>query len=401
MNDPSRVRVGGPLAPFAAGFRAELLARGYAPGSVALQLQLAAELSRWLDRQGLGVQALTPARVEQFFEMRRARVAKLYVSPRALRAFLDHLAGLGALPTPEPVEPTPLEALVSRYGRYLRHERRLGERTAVRYLRVARQFLQTCATNGVPDLDRLNPGPVTAFLLAECSAHSVGWAKCVAVSLRSLLRFLHLEGLISTPLAEAVPSPAGWRAASIPRALPPGTLAALLSSCDRRSASGRRDYAVLMLLGRLGLRAGEVAALELDDVEWRTGELRIRGKGQRVDVLPLPIDVGRAVADYVRRGRPPASGGALFRRIGAPHGALNPVTVTGIVYRACDRAGLPRAGAHRLRHTAATQMLGAGASLPEIAQVLRHRSPDTTAIYAKVDRVALAELAQPWPGAAS
>lgn len=401
MNDPSRVRVSGPLAPFVAGFRAELSARGYAPGSAALQLQLAAELSRWLERQGLDVRALTTGRVEQFFEMRRARVARLYVSPRALSVLLDHLAGIGALPAPEPVEPTAIEALVARYGRYLRHERRLGQPTAARYLFVARGFLQTCASNGVPDLDRLSSEPVTAFMIAECAAHSVGWAKCVAVGLRSLLRFLHLDGLISTPLAEAVPSPAGWRATSIPKALAPAELAALFSGCDRRSDSGRRDYAVLMLLGRLGMRAGEVAALELNDVGWRTGELRVRGKGQRVDVLPLPVDVGRALADYVRRGRPPAAAGAVFRRIGAPHGAVNPTTVTGIVYRACDRVGLPRAGAHRLRHTAATHMLGAGASLPEIAQVLRHRSPDTTAIYAKVDRLALAELAQPWPGAAS
>jgi integrase/recombinase XerD len=401
MNDPLRVRVPGPLARHAAGFRAELVARGYAPGSQALQLQLAAELSRWLEAQGLDVSDLTSECVERFFQMRRARVRVLYVSPQALRVLLDHLGQVGVLPAPVSAEPSPLEVFLDRYRGYLLRERGLEQRTAARYVHVARRFLTSCARHGDAGLAGVNAEAAVRFLTAECAARSPGWARCVAVALRSLLRFLHVEGLIGQPLAQAVPTPAGWRLAGLPKALAPAALSALLAGCDRQSAAGRRDYAVLLLLARLGLRAGEVAALQMADVGWREGRLRVRGKGRRVDLLPLPPDVGRALADYVRNGRPQAAGGTVFRRIVAPHGPVAPTTVTGIVYRACDRAGLPRAGAHRLRHTAATQMLRAGASLPEVAQVLRHASTASTAIYAKVDRQALAALARPWPGGAA
>jgi site-specific recombinase XerD len=401
MNDPSRVRVTGPLAAYAPGFRAELAAQGYAPGSAALQLQLAAELSRWLEAHGLDVNDLTAERVEEFFEMRRARVRVLYVSPRALSLLLGHLNDVGALPAPRPVEPTPVGAFLERYRRYLVEERRLSEGTVVRYAYIARCFLASCSGKGDLDLGGVSIAVASKFLTAECATRSVGWAKCVAVGLRSLLRFLHLEGLISGPLAQAVPTPAGWQGAALPMALKPAEQAALLAACDRSSHAGRRDFAVLLLLARLGLRAGEVAALELADVDWRAGRLRVRGKGPRVDVLPLPADVGRALAGYVRKGRPRLGDGAVFRRIGAPHSALDPTTVTGIVYRACDRAGLPRVGAHRLRHTAASQMLRGGASLSEIGQVLRQHTQAATAIYAKVDRQALAALAQPWPGGAA
>lgn len=396
MNDPSRVRVTGPLAPYVAGFRQELQSQGYAPGSAALQLQLVGQLSRWLDGQGLDVGGLTPQRVERFFELRRARVRVLQVSPKALRVLFEHLAGVGVLPESERGDLNPAATVVERYGRYLLRERALGERTAQRYCYVACRFLAACSAAGV-EVGGIDAATITAFLTAECRLRSTGWAKCVAVALRSLLRFLYLEELITVPLAGSVPTPAGWTAAQLPTALTPADLTALLAGCDRRSTSGRRDYAVVVLAARLGLRAGEIAGLDLAEIDWAHGELAVRGKGRRVDRLPLPVDVGRALADYARNGRP-CAGGAFFRRVNAPHGRLHPSTVTGIVYRACDRAGLARVGAHRLRHTAATQMLRAGASLPEIAQVLRHRSPNTTAIYAKVDRRALGELARRWPG---
>jgi integrase len=214
---------------------------------------------------------------------------------------------------------------------------------------------------------------------------------------RSLLRFLYVDGLIEMPLAQVVPTPGGWSGSSLPKSLTSDQLALLLGGCDRSSPAGRRDFAVLVLLARLGLRAGEVVALEVADIDWRAGEVRVSGKGPRVDALPLPAEVGRAIAAYLRRGRPPVGGGVVFRRIGAPHGPVAPVTVPGIVYMACDRAGLTRVGAHRLRHTAATEMLRAGGSRQEIAQVLRHDSPATTRIYAKVDRRALTMVAHPWP----
>jgi integrase/recombinase XerD len=401
MNDPLRVRFSGPLAAHADGFREELTARGYTPGSAALQLQLAVQLSRWMQARGLGVDGLTAWRVRDFFAQRRARGLKWQVSPQALSWLTDYLAARGILPVPEPATESPGDVLLARYRRYLVQERGLAEQTTTRYLRVARRFLTACSPGSDLVADSVTAAAAFGFLTAECEGKSSGWAGCVTVAVRSLLRFLHLDGLIARPLAQAVPMPAQWRLAALPKTVAPGVLAALLASCDRGTAAGRRDYAVLLLLSRLGLRAGEVAALQLCDVGWRDGTLRVRGKGSRIDVLPLPADAGEAIADYVRGGRPRQAGGPLFRRIGAPHGGLEPSSVTGIVYRACDRAGLPRTGAHRLRHTAAATMLGGGASLPQIAQVLRHASLATTAIYAKADRQALAALARPWPGGAA
>lgn len=395
MNDPCRVRVTGPLACYVAGFRCELAKRGYSPGTAAGQLQLMAQLSRWLEGEGLDAGGLTAERVERFFALRRARVRTLHRSPHALRVLLEHLDDVGVLPAPRGMELSAAGLLVARFGTYLVQERGLADGSAVRYRLIATRFLAWCDAGGV-EFGELTLGTVTGFLTAQCTRHSAGWAKCVTTSLRSFLRFLSLEGLIEVDLAKSVPSPAGWAAASLPRALNAADLAAVLASCDDATAAGRRDLAVLLLAARLGLRAGEIVGLGLSDIDWINGEIRVTGKGPRVDMLPLPHDVGAALAAYVRGGRP-ALAGVLLRRIGAPHGPLAASTVSGIVYRACDRAGVAKVGAHRLRHTAASAMLQGGASLSEIAQVLRHRSPNTTAIYAKVDRRTLAGLARPWP----
>jgi integrase len=223
----------------------------------------------------------------------------------------------------------------------------------------------------------------------------------LVAGLRPLLRYLHVAGLIVTPLQWAVPGVADLRDRTLPRGLKQAVVAKLLASCDRRRMVGRRDYAIMLLLVRLGLRAGEVAALQLDDLDWRGGEILIHGKGNRLDRLPLPVDVGEALAGYLRRRRPVEGCRAVFLRVRAPVGALPATGVISVVREACVRAGVPRVGAHRLRHTAATGMLRRGASLPEIAPVLRHREIKTTAIYAKVDRARLRTLARPWPGGES
>jgi integrase/recombinase XerD len=215
-----------------------------------------------------------------------------------------------------------------------------------------------------------------------------------------LLAYLHVTGLVAAPLRWAVPGVADLRGRSLPRALEPEAVAALLASCDRRRTVGRRDYAIVFLLVRLGLRAGEVAPMRLGDIDWRAGEILVRGKGGRQDRLPLPTDVGAALASYLQR-RPRIESRAVFIRMQAPVGPLTRRGVSGVVTGACARAGVPPAGAHRLRHTAATQMLRAGCSLPEIAQVLRHQQLRTTAVYAKVDHAALRTLALPWPGGAA
>jgi integrase len=222
----------------------------------------------------------------------------------------------------------------------------------------------------------------------------------LVTALRSLLRYLHLEGK-APDLAAAVPVVAGWRGSQLPRGLEPQQAARVLAACDRGTAAGRRDYAMLILLAGLGLRACEVAALELDDLDWQRGELVIRGKGDRQERLPLPADVGEAVSAYLVQGRPRVESRRLFVGVRAPFGDLTSSGVRAVVGYACDRAGIARFAAHRLRHTVATEMLRAGAGLPDIGQVLRHRSLSTTAIYAKVDRAALRELAQAWPGASA
>lgn len=397
MDYPSRVVVTGPLAAFAAGYKAELERLGYRPGSIALKLQLAGQLSRWLGEHECGVGDLTDERIAAFFAWRRTRVRVLFVSPAAVAVLMAHLRAVGAAPFPPTVEPTELDRLLERYGGYLRHERGLAEGTIRRYVSVAGGFLSGCtAGTGVADLDAVTALAAVALVRRSCDGRSTGWGRAVAVALRSLFRWLFLEGLIEQDLASAVPVPA-VRPEGLPAAVTSEDLALLLASCDRETSAGRRDFAVLLLLAGLGLRAAEVAGLDLDDVDWREGLLRIHGKGSRVDVLPLPAAVGQALADYIRHARPGVGRGVLFRQVVAPHGGLAAPSVTGIVYRASDRAGVGRVGAHRLRHTAATQMLRGGASLPQIAQVLRHSSTVTTAIYATVDHDALAALARPWP----
>jgi integrase len=261
---------------------------------------------------------------------------------------------------------------------------------------AARLFLASRDGSDGLGLERLCAADVTSFLAGECPKRSMSGARDLVCALRSLLRYLHLAGVIEVPLVWAVPSVADLRDRTLPRGLEPGAVKRLLASCDRRRLVGRRDFAILLLLSRLGLRAGEVAGLRLDDVDWRRGELLVRGKGGRHDVLPLPVDVGEAVVSYLRR-RPRCERRELFLRMTAPREGMNRSTIGWVVRAACDRAGLARVGAHRLRHTAATGMLRQGASLGEIGQVLRHREQKTTALYAKVDRIALGGLVRPWP----
>ena len=294
----------------------------------------------------------------------------------------------------------PVEQLLADYRRYLAGERGLAAHTIYQLELVARLFLSEREKLGGLELERLVAQDVSAFLAAECPKRSVTGARDLVKGLRGLLRYLHVTGVIATPLQWSVPAVAYHRDRSLPRGLSPEAVARLLASCDRRRAVGRRDYAVLLVLVRLGLRAGEVAAIQLEDIDWRRGEFVVRGKGGRLDRLPLPVDVGRAIVSYLRY-RPQSRSRAVFVLARAPYCPLSGQTVSGIVQRACIRAGLPVVHAHRLRHTAATEMLRAGGSLPEVAQVLRHRELATTNIYAKVDRRSLTALARPWPGGAS
>ena len=380
------------------GFGDELLRRGYPPMRAARHVQLFAQLSHWMECRGLDDCDLSEGRLAEFLEARRADG---YHETPSLSWVLMLLGLVPALDVVRavPAPLTPEESAVVEYGQYLERERGLAAGTVRGYVDVARLFLSRWMTrDGEFDLSPMSAEAVIAFVVEESRRRSVGGTQVVVTAMRSLLRFLFLEGRIGRPLAQAVPAvsaPKGF----LPRGVADEVLAALLASCDAATLVGRRDLAVLTLLSRLGLRAGEIAGLRLDDVDWHRGELVVRGKGSRQDRLPVPVDVGEALAGYLSMGRPQAGSRALFLRVNAPVTAMGASNVTMIVRRACVRAGVAPAGAHRLRHSAATAMLRGGASLAEIGQVLRQSNPAVTAAYAKVDRVALRTLAQPWPGA--
>ena len=391
------VRVPRPLEPYARGFWADLAAQGYTVLSARNLMRVMAHLSRWLHQRRLLPVELTPPRIGQYLQARRRAGYTAWLSERGLGPLLSYLRCVGAVPNPCPREArTARDRLLARYVEYLRRERGLHRNTVRRYQHVAARFLSLHRDSG-----GVGASDVTRFVLRECKGQSVGSSKGLVSALRSLLRFLYLEGETPAPLATAAPAMTGWRNTSLPRGLEPGQVKRLLASCDRRSAVGRRDYAILMLMARLGLRRGEVAALRLDDIDWRRGQIAIRGKGNQRDPLPLPVEVAEALIGYLRRGRPRVACRSVFLRACAPLKPLPSGSVTGVVYRACDRVRMPRIGPHRLRHTVATEILRRGASLPEVAQVLRHRSLLTTAIYAKVDRKTLRLLARPWPGGTS
>ncbi|MCU0621743.1 MAG: tyrosine-type recombinase/integrase [Gemmatimonadales bacterium] len=382
----AKVRVTGPLTEFVPRYAAHLAAQGYTDLSLANQLRLLAHLSRWLGQRGLSVAALSSSRVRQFVAARR-RSYTGFVSERALRPLLTHLRGCGALPAEATTAP-PRVGVLGRYERYLIAERPVLPFRREYYLAVAAEFLAG------RDATALTAADVTAFVDAQ--ARRAGLPGRLT-ALRSWLRFVYLDGITPRQLVYAVPAVPGWRQATLPKALDHAQLQAVLATCDRRTATGCRNYAALLLMGRLGLRAGEVAALSLDDVDWHHGEVVVRGKGGSVGRLPLPHDVGQALVAHLRRRRRRDGTRAVFVRAVAPHGAVTASAIIGVAKHALRAAGIPSGGAHRLRHTAATLMLRRGASLTEIAQVLRHRHLDTTAIYAKVDHEALHTLARPWP----
>lgn len=388
----------GPVAPYVARFAAELLGQGYTRTSAEQHVCFIAHLDRWLLAEGLGVQDLGESTIERYLIERRAAGYVEYRSAKAMRPLLEFLAPMGVLPAERQIRLDPVEDLLSHYRGYLLTERGLAPATVAGYVHVARPFIVSRSRGELLDLAGLSSADVIEFVLASCPGRATGSAKLIVTVTRSLLGWLHLTGMVPVSLTAAVPAVAGWRLSGLPEALAPAQLGALLAACDRRTPTGRRDYAIVLLLARLGLRAGEVARLGLDDIDWHRGELRVVGKGNRGESLPLPADVGAAITTYLRRGRPTSAlGRSVFVRVHAPHRALTAGGIGNVVNAAGERAGLGHVHAHQLRHSAATAMLRAGSPLAEVGQVLRHRSPFNTAIYAKVDQGALAVLARPWP----
>lgn len=392
--------VRGPLEPFAPGFADRLLSQGYSPTSAAMQLCFVAHLDRWLAAEGLGVSELSSPVLAQYLGQRCAAGYVRFRSVRALRPLMEYLTPLDVLPVAVEVRSDAAEQLLGRFGDFLLSERGMRPGTVRGYVDCVRPFVADRVRDGAVDLASIGAADITGYVQAVLPCRAVGSVKLMVTALRSLLHWLHQVGEISDSLVAAVPSVAGWRLSGVPHGLEPAELTRLLAACDRRTAVGRRNYAIMLLLVRLGLRAGEVAGLNLDDIDWRRGEIAVLGKGSRRELLPLPVDVGVAVAGYLRRGRPrTVSERCVFAGARAPHRRLTTSAVSTVVRDTARRASLGTVHAHRLRHTAATLMLRAGSPLGEIGQVLRHRSTETTAIYAKVDRSALTALARPWPAA--
>ncbi|MCA1681967.1 MAG: site-specific integrase [Actinobacteria bacterium] len=401
MKNVPWAKVRGPLAPFADGFRAELDRLGYTPASREYKVNQMANLSRWLEGEGLGAGDVDAVRLAAFLSSFGA-TRKQTPTEWAMRPLLGWLRAEGVIGPALVAARGPLDVLMDDYRRWMAADRELAARTMGRYEQTARRFLGGLGdVTGGSGVEGVTGEAVTGFLLGEVARGlAPGSLQGRVAELRSLLRFLYLRGFTDTALAGTVPPVPGWKDRTVPPRLAAAQVRALLDSCDRATRTGVRDFAMLMLLARLGLRAAEVAGLVLDDIDWRAGEVVVRGKGRREDRLPLPADVGEAVATYLVEVRARVECRAMFLTVVAPHRPLSSTAVSQMVWRQCARAGLTPVRAHRLRHALATDLLDQGASLPEIGQVLRHRDLATTAAYAKVDHSALRELALPWPAVA-
>ena len=393
----------GPLAAHIVSFAKSVSAQGYCLYSLKRQVRIAACFSQWLKRKGVAVRSICSDHAVQYLRYRARHVRPCQGDLAALRHLIDFLRREGVIPSKKisARRLTPAEHCVEAYEQYLREARALARATIINYVPFIRDFLKGRFGDGRATLSRLAAGDVVRFVQRQALRLHRKRAKLMTTALRSFLQYVRYRGDITLDLAAAVPVVANWSMTSIPRAITADQVRHLLISIDRGSAMGHRDYAILLLLARLGLRSGEVAFLKLEDIDWNVGQLTVHGKSGQRSELPLPAEVGEAIAAYLRSGRPHSTSRRVFLRAKAPiRGFVGPCGVGSIVRHSLKRAGInaPTTGAHQFRHGLATEMLRQGASLSEIGDVLGHRHPQTTKIYAKVDIKALRTLALPWPG---
>ncbi len=392
----------GPLSTHINAIGQQLSQQGYTSSSAKYTMRLLADLSSWLLRQALTAADFNEQLSSEFLQDRSRRCRPHRNDRAALRRLLEHLRDQGILPIPiVETETDDSDRLVGDFQHYLLEQRCLAPTTVDYYLKTVQSFLRERFGTQALNLEALCPQDITDFMIQQARHYSSGRAKLFATALRSFFRFLLQRGAIARDLAQVVPTVPNWRLSTLPRFMKAEDVDRLLQTCDRTTPKGQRDYAILLLLARLGLRAGEVAALTLDDLDWGAGELLICGKGARQDRLPLPHEVGEALATYLRHGRPPSASRQVFLRMRAPRRGFSDGQAVGtIVRRTLVQAGLNPAlkGAHLLRHSLATELLHNGASLTEIGELLRHQNIETTRIYAKVAQGALRALALPWPG---
>jgi integrase/recombinase XerD len=400
MSEGCGLQVDGPLAPFAAGLAEALVADGYSKERARLLIGLTAEVSHWLEAGGRRAGDLSGEVVEEFFAGRgpsrsRCRTAR---SLRPIMAYLRSIGVVAPAPCPTSGRTDGGVELLDRYRHWCVAQRGLTPTTADEYVRRVAVFLSLWRPDGRFVVADLDGAAVLGTIRAAAEAMPSPSLRCMVTALRSFLRFLHATGRVTVSLVAAVPALKTWPRTALPSVLPAGDATRLVAGCDPTTPRGRRDAAIVLVLLRLGLRASEVARLELDDIDWRAGEMTIKGKGGRLDRVPLPVEVGEAVAEYLSAGRPLSTRRSVFLTSTAPIRSLSPDGVGSLVYRACARAGVARVGPHALRRTLATETLRAGAPMSEVAQLLRHVDQATSSIYAAADVAAVAVLAQPWPG---
>ena len=378
---------------------------GYAASTLKEKRNLLVDLSKWLEARRLGVGQLDPQTVERFLRARARRGRQPRSNASTLRVLLSHLEGRGVDPRLGQASGDAAGSVIENdFAEYLTQQRALVPATRSYYRAMVRRFLAKRFGSKPIEPRKVSPSDVVRFIERYSRGSSRGQTKLMSTALRAFFRFLRMRGDVEVDLGAAIPLVAHWRLAELPKGLEPQQVEQVLRAFDIGTTTGRRDRAVVLLLARLGLRAGEVVAMTLDDLDWSAGTLLVRGKGPRRDTMPLPAEVGEALVAYLRNGRPVCSTRRVFVRAAAPYcGFASSVAVCTIVRRALARAGLqpPHKGAHVFRHALASQMLQRGASLAEIGDVLRHRHPDTTMIYTKVDLVALRSLARAWPGGAT
>ena len=399
----------GPLASHLDPFIASLIEQQYRASVVYIKALHALAMDRWLTKCRVALADLGEAHIERYQSRCRQRHGRIRTATRqierkAVTQLLQFLRARGVCP-PAHVETTAAEDLAAHFERHLQDLQGLAAATIERYYRVAQQFLHHRFGSGAVDLRLLRAGDAIAFVKREGQCLQPPALKCVTNALRSFLRYAQFRGEVPAALTAAVPSVSVWSTTpALPKAISPEHAHRAIDSCDLNTGVGLRDCAVLLLLARLGLRAHEIIALQLSDLDWRQGHLRVRGKGGREQLLPLPTDVGAAIAAYLQHGRPGSHDRHVFLRSQAPIRGLlfGSDAIGSIVRSALERAAVnaPHRGSHQFRHALAVNMLQGGASLEEIGEVLRHRSPQTTSIYARIDISALRALALPWPGGA-
>jgi site-specific recombinase XerD len=383
------------------GFVAELYKVAYSRHCIKFKIQAASAMSRWMKRRGIELKEIDDNMLDKFLNYRRKKLLIRKYDAIAVKALLDYLRKCDVVPLPlERIDNSVKNRIIQDFRKHMK-ERNLADSTLRRHSRIALDFLSECFSSADAVLEDIKPTDITDFVANHAKRLNPNTSRIIVSALRSFFRFLYLRGEIKSELASVVPAVANWRLATLPKWIPHSQVEHLLKSCDQSTPTGQRNYAILLLLARLGLRSMDVVKMCLADIDWEAGEIKVSGKSQRQDRLPLPKDVGEALARYLRQSRPKCSTRRVFITVRAPiRGFVETRGIYKIVYRAFKKAGMnpPQMGGHILRHSLATNMLRNGASLGEIGEILRHKQLTTTQIYAKVDLTSLRKMAQPWSG---